>query len=94
MLHPSMFPAPFFGGQEAFDKYSNLFDMKNEEWATPITLRLYCICPAGMFIGALESPLNRSETTFAGCGSCMQVWCMKCGRRTDESDASISAHRH
>jgi hypothetical protein len=94
MLHPSMFPAPFFGGQANYGLYSNLFDMKNEEWAAPIALRVYCDCPAGQFVGALESSLNRQETTFAGCGSCMKVWCMKCATPTDESAASIRAHLH
>lgn len=93
-LHPSMFPAPFFGGQVDFAHYSNLFDMKNEEWATPIAIRLYCDCPVRMFVGARESSLNRRETTFAGCGSCMKVWCMKCAVPTDESEASLRAHLH
>ena len=63
LLHPAMFPAAFFGGQVAFERYRNLFDMKNAEWATPATLRLYCNCPVGMFLGARESLQGRSETT-------------------------------
>jgi hypothetical protein len=94
LLHPAMFPAPFFGGRVAFERYKNLFDMKNAEWATPATLRLYCNCPVGMFLGARESLQARGETTYAGCGACMQVYCMKCGAPTDESVASLRAHRH
>lgn len=46
-LDPGMFPAVLFGGEEAYEKYKNLFDMKKTEWATPTTIRLYCNCPVG-----------------------------------------------
>jgi hypothetical protein len=93
-LDPGMFPAALLGGEEAFEKYKNLFDMKKTEWTTPAANRVYCDCPVGMFVGAVTNPRDVGKDTFAGCGSCMQVYCMKCRGKTDESAASIRAHLH
>lgn len=92
-LHPEMFHASHFGGEVAHSKYTNLFDMKQEEWQTPQTLRVYCnACPKAMYLGALIRNTTSVETTIAGCGSCMTMYCMKCGNCGDESEASIRDH--
>jgi hypothetical protein len=91
-LDPGMFPPALFGGEDACEKYKNIFNMKQMEWATLIEHRLYCDCPEGMYIGALTGNQITYETTFGGCGSCGQVYCMKCAGKTDESDASIISH--
>lgn len=91
-LDPGMFPAALFGGEGEYDKYKNVFNMKQMEWETPIEHRLYCDCPEGMYIGALTNNQDVRETTFGGCVSCGQVYCMECAGKTDESDEDIIAH--
>ena len=83
-LDPSMFPAAFFGGEEAYEKYKHRFNMKQTEWETPVQHRLYCDCEEGMFIGALVDHRAGNEFSFEGCGSCLQRYCMKCAAKVDE----------
>lgn len=97
-LDPGMLPSALFGGAVAYETYKNLFDMKKTEWATPLARRLYCNGRQPphprMFVGALTDFTTDHETTFAGCGICGRVRCMKCGGVTDESRDSIRDHLH
>lgn len=84
-LDPGMFTAHDFGGTEAHEKFKHRFDMKKQEWETPGELRLFCDCDKAMFIGSLVRDTTGHETTYPGCGSCFQLWCMKCASKIDET---------
>jgi hypothetical protein len=46
-----------------------------------------------MYVGSLAGLEAPHETTFSGCGSCLQTYCMKCADKVDPDDAGdIVAH--
>lgn len=92
-VHPSDARlAPLFSNKTARDNYIGRFDIQAAEWETPAHLRMFCDCPVGMFVGALIRGPAGNEATIAGCGSCQQLHCLKCGKKTDYSDAKTIEH--